>query len=105
MLTSKPPRKQTETAPHDSGQPAKPGPLGPRGHYLGQPHTRRHIRKLDFSDLTAQPREGGGYRDPIEVASEKTECILENHHPQPLAEEQRAELDQILQAAERELGS
>ena len=77
--------------------------VGPRGHFLGQRHTRRHIRKLDFSDLTAQPQEGGGYRDPIEVAREKTDWILENHHPEPLLDEQRSELDRILQAAEREL--
>jgi trimethylamine--corrinoid protein Co-methyltransferase len=77
--------------------------VGPRGHFLGQPHTRRHIRKLEFSDLTAQPRDGGGYRDPIEVAREKTDWILENHHPEPLSDEQRSELDRILQAAEQEL--
>jgi trimethylamine--corrinoid protein Co-methyltransferase len=77
--------------------------VGPRGHFLSQRHTRRHIRKLDFSDLIAQPQSGGGYRDPIEIAREKTDWILENHHPQPLADEQKAELDRILEAAEREL--
>jgi trimethylamine--corrinoid protein Co-methyltransferase len=77
--------------------------VGPRGHFLGQWHTRRHIRKFDFSDLTAQPQEGGGYRDPIEVAREKTDWILENHHPEPLAEEQQAELRRILGAAVGEL--
>ena len=77
--------------------------VGPRGHFLGQPHTRRHIRQLEFSELTAQPRDGGGYRDPIEVAREKTDWILENHHPAPLSDGQRSELDRILRAAEREL--
>jgi trimethylamine--corrinoid protein Co-methyltransferase len=77
--------------------------VGPRGHFLGQWHTRRHIRKLAFSDLTAQPRDGGGYRDPIRIAREKTDWILENHHPEPLGKEQMAELDRILRAAEREL--
>jgi trimethylamine--corrinoid protein Co-methyltransferase len=77
--------------------------VGPRGHFLGQRHTRRHIRKLEFSDLTAQPQDGDGYRDPIEVARERTDWILENHHPKPLTDVQRSELDRILQAAEREL--
>jgi trimethylamine--corrinoid protein Co-methyltransferase len=77
--------------------------VGPRGHFLGQRHTRDHISKLEFSDLTAQLKAGDGYRDPIEVAREKTDWILENHHPQPLEEAQRAELKRILQAAEREL--
>jgi trimethylamine--corrinoid protein Co-methyltransferase len=78
--------------------------VGPRGHFLFQDHTRNQYRNLEFSELTAQPKEGGGYRDPIEVAREKTDWILENHHPEPLADEQQAELDRILQTAERELG-
>jgi trimethylamine--corrinoid protein Co-methyltransferase len=78
--------------------------VGPRGHFLFQDHTRTQYRRLEFSELTAQPKEAGGYRDPIEVAREKTDWILENHHPEPLADEQQAELDRILQAAESELG-
>jgi trimethylamine--corrinoid protein Co-methyltransferase len=77
--------------------------VGPRGHFLGERHTRDHIGQLEFSDLTAQLREGGGYRDPIEVAREKTDWILENHHPEPLEEAQQAELTRILEAADREL--
>ncbi|MGD1996576.1 MAG: hypothetical protein PVH62_07365, partial [Anaerolineae bacterium] len=77
--------------------------VGPRGHFLRHPHTREHMRQRLFSELTAQIGEGGGYRDPIEVAREKTEWILENHRPVPLGEDQRTELTEILQAAEREL--
>jgi trimethylamine--corrinoid protein Co-methyltransferase len=78
--------------------------VGPRGHYLSQRHTRKHIRERVFSDLIAQPKEEGGYRDSIEVAHEKTDWILENHHPEPLAEAQQSELKRILQVAEVELG-
>jgi trimethylamine--corrinoid protein Co-methyltransferase len=78
--------------------------VGPRGHFLGQKHTRTHIRQTQFSDLVAQPAQGGGLRDPIEVAREKVEWIIENHIPEPLGETQQAELQRILQAAERELG-
>jgi trimethylamine--corrinoid protein Co-methyltransferase len=78
--------------------------VGPRGHFLRERHTRRHMRKLGYSELTAQPSPEGGYRDPLEVAREKTEWILENHHPEPLARVQQAELTRILRAAERELG-
>jgi trimethylamine--corrinoid protein Co-methyltransferase len=78
--------------------------VGPRGHFLRQEHTRTHLRQRWFSDLTAQPIKGGDYRDPIKVAREKTEWILENHHPEPLEEAQQAELTRILQAAEREFG-
>jgi trimethylamine--corrinoid protein Co-methyltransferase len=76
--------------------------VGPRGHFLGHRHTRDRIGQLEFSDLTAQLGEGG-YRDPIEVAREKTEWILESHHPEPLEEAQQAELRRILQAADQEL--
>ena len=78
--------------------------VGPRGHFLRHRHTRDHLCQRWYSDLTAQLGEGGGYRDPIEVAREKTAWILENHHPEPLEEAKQVELKRILQAAERELG-
>jgi trimethylamine--corrinoid protein Co-methyltransferase len=77
--------------------------VGSRGHYLGQRHTRDYMHKLDFSDVVHVPEKDGGYRDPLEVAREKTDWILENHHPEPLSEQQQAELTRILAAAEREL--
>jgi trimethylamine--corrinoid protein Co-methyltransferase len=78
--------------------------VGPRGHYLAHRHTRINMRRRQFSDLTGQPRQGGGYRDPLEVAREKVDWILENHHPQPLEEAQKEELTRILNAADREKG-
>jgi trimethylamine--corrinoid protein Co-methyltransferase len=78
--------------------------IGPRGHYLSHKHTRSAIRKLQFSELLDQPKEGGGFRDPIEVAYEKTKWILDNHRPEPLSDVQKAELSRILQTADRELG-
>jgi trimethylamine--corrinoid protein Co-methyltransferase len=78
--------------------------VGPRGHFLTQAHTRDHFRQQWFSDLRAQLGEGYRYRDPIEVAREKTDWILEHHHPQPLSAAQQAEIQRILQAAEQELG-
>jgi len=77
--------------------------VGPRGHFLRQRHTRDHMRKRQFSDLTAQPGGIERYRDPIEVAREKTDWILETHHPEPLEEAQQAELTRILQVADKEL--
>jgi len=79
--------------------------VGPRGHFLRQRHTRDEMRKRRFSDLTAQPGATARYRDPIEVAREKVDWILEHHHPEPLDEAQQTELNRILQAAERELGN
>jgi trimethylamine--corrinoid protein Co-methyltransferase len=79
--------------------------VGPRGHFLFQDHTRQKIRERQFSDITRQLGSDGTIRDPIEVAREKTDWILENHHPEPLAKEQMAELDRILAAAAQELES
>jgi trimethylamine--corrinoid protein Co-methyltransferase len=77
--------------------------VGPRGHFLSLRHTRTHLRQRQFSDIMRQPGPDGRMRDPIEVAREKTDWILENHHPAPLDEVQAAEFGRILAAAEREL--
>jgi trimethylamine---corrinoid protein Co-methyltransferase len=78
--------------------------VGPRGHFLAHRHTRINLRRRQFSELTAQPRPGGGYRDLLEVAREKVDWILSNHHPQALEEPQKDELTRILTAADREKG-
>ncbi|MGD2178031.1 MAG: trimethylamine methyltransferase family protein [Anaerolineae bacterium] len=77
--------------------------IGPRGHFLAHKHTREQMHKWELSELINRPDGKGGYRDPIEMAREKTEWILENHHPQPLEDAQQAELTRILGAAEDEL--
>jgi trimethylamine--corrinoid protein Co-methyltransferase len=77
--------------------------VGPRGHFLRERHTREYFRKLRFSDVLHVPVKDGKYRDPLDVALEKTNWILENHHPVPLSDEQQAELTKIIQAAEKEL--
>ena len=61
-----------------------------------------HLR--EFSDLISQPKEGGGYRDPIDVARETTDWILANHHPQPFTETQQSEFKRSHRAAEGEKG-
>jgi trimethylamine--corrinoid protein Co-methyltransferase len=77
--------------------------VGPRGHYLREKHTRDYFRKLDFSETLYIVDTGGSYRNPLEVAKEKTDWILGNHHPEPLSESQQSELTRIIEAAEREL--
>ena len=77
--------------------------VGPRGHFLRERHTREYFRKLDFSEIQYVPAKDGEYRDVLEVAREKTDWILENHHPEPLSPEQQKELSKIVSAAEKEL--
>ncbi len=76
--------------------------VGPRGHFLAQKHTRTHLRQRQFSELAAQPGPQGSFRDPLEVAREKTDWILANHHPLPLEPAQQIELRRILAAADQE---
>ncbi len=77
--------------------------VGPRGHFLRERHTREYFRKLDFSEIQYVPAKDGEYRDVLEVAREKTDWILENHHPEPLSDDQQKELSKIVKAAEKEL--
>lgn len=76
--------------------------VGPGGHFLGQKHTRKHLRALEFSSLTGQPDPEITYRDPLEVAREKAAEILENHHPEPLDAAKQNELQRILASAEND---
>lgn len=77
--------------------------VGPRGHFLRQRHTRDSMRRLRFSELTAQPAAGGSYVEPVEVARAKVKWILQNHQPEPLDPGQQAELRRIVQAADEEM--
>jgi hypothetical protein len=61
------------------------------------------LRRLLFSELTAQPAPQARYQDPITLAREKFKWITENHHPEPLQGEQQRELQRILAAADKEL--
>ena len=77
--------------------------VGPGGHYLGSKHTRKHLRTSFVPAITHQPAPGGGFRDPLEVARERAAWIDANHVPEPLPDDQKAELTRILAAADAEL--
>ena len=77
--------------------------VGPKGHYLNQPHTRENLRKFEFAERGLRVCEGDKGNKSIEFACEKTEWILENHHPQPLGEDKHKELKRILETADKEL--
>jgi trimethylamine--corrinoid protein Co-methyltransferase len=76
--------------------------VGPRGHFLRQRHTRENLRERIFSKMTVQPAQNGSLRDPIDVARQTVDWILENHHPQPLSDAQQKELMLILNLADHE---
>jgi len=78
--------------------------VGPRGHFLAQQHTRRHIRDFRFSDLLHTYGPDGDLCDPHELALETFKQILETHEPRPLPDQVQAELARILEAADGEAG-
>ena len=72
--------------------------VGPKGHYLNLPHTREHLRTLEFSEMVLSTL--GNEVDAIHFARDKTDWILENHVPEPLDDKQQAELRRIIRTAE-----
>jgi len=75
----------------------------PGGHFLGQKHTRKHMRTAMVRGVIHQLDEMGKYRQLEEYAREKTKWILDNHHPDPPPENVQKEIDRILAAADKEL--
>lgn len=77
--------------------------VGPGGQFLSQKHTRAHMRASFTRSIAYQLDEKNKYRDPLEVARERTRWIVENHRAEPLEGSQQKELARILAAADREL--
>jgi len=77
--------------------------VGPRGHYLAQKHTRRHLRDIWIPELT-HPRPSVD-RSPLPDirgrARARLDQILATHEPEPLETAAQAELQAILDAASR----
>jgi trimethylamine--corrinoid protein Co-methyltransferase len=78
--------------------------VGPGGHFLGQRHTRQHIRNSLVRGVTHELDANSKYRNPRDVACEQVKWILANHHPEPLEKTKQDELVRILAAADKELG-
>jgi len=76
--------------------------VGPGGHYLATRHTRRHLRDTVVAGLQHETGPDGEYRDPLAVARERVAAILADHHPEPLPDDKRVALDEVLAAADRE---
>ena len=78
--------------------------VGPGGHYLGQAHTRRHMKETVERSIGQEiAADGSHLRDAVEVARERGVDILENYAPEPLDEAKAAELRRITTAADAEL--
>jgi len=75
--------------------------VGPRGHFLREKHTRAHIRDFHYSPIFRQQDDKGNLRQPREVAIDEFKKIFDTHHPEPLPEDKRKELEKILASAEK----
>jgi trimethylamine--corrinoid protein Co-methyltransferase len=81
--------------------------VGPNGTYLGEKHTRAHMRQIwrpgvwDCTPYDAWLRDGK--RGALQNAEERAREILRTHAPEPLAADVRAELRRLVAAAEAEL--
>ena len=79
--------------------------VGPGGHFLGQAHTRRHMKETVERSIGQEIGPDGAHlRDAVEVARERGLDILENYAPEPLDADKAAELARICAAADAELG-
>jgi trimethylamine--corrinoid protein Co-methyltransferase len=79
--------------------------VGPRGHFLGQKHTRRHLRDIWIPGLTHPRPSGAGQGQPDIQRRAKAELdrILAEHVPEPLERAAQDELRALLEAARQEL--
>ena len=77
--------------------------VGPGGHFLAQPHTRRRLRETVRRSLAQAPAPGGGSRDPVELARERALDILTRYEPDPLPVTIAAQLDDIVAEADADL--
>ncbi|HJW76120.1 MAG TPA: trimethylamine methyltransferase family protein [Thermoleophilia bacterium] len=76
--------------------------VGPGGHFLGHQHTRRHMPAAIARSLAQEIGPDKRYRDAIEAARERALDILRHYEPEPLDEDRRKELAEILKAADDE---
>jgi trimethylamine--corrinoid protein Co-methyltransferase len=78
--------------------------VGPGGHFLAARHTRAHMKDAVLRGLAHQPADTGlGYRDPLDVARERTEAILTEYEPRRLPADLRAELAAVVAALDAEV--
>jgi trimethylamine--corrinoid protein Co-methyltransferase len=75
--------------------------VGPGGHFLAQPHTRRAMRSAVVRAVSQEISDDGQhYRDPVEVARERAFDILDHYAPEGLAGDVQGELRRVVAAAD-----
>ncbi|MBI5945174.1 MAG: trimethylamine methyltransferase family protein [Chloroflexi bacterium] len=78
--------------------------VGPGGHFLGQKHTRKHMRELfmpQFMDRRPYSEWETKKDDARDWALAKARRILKEHQPDPLDEKVSKEMDRIIKSVEK----
>ncbi|MFQ5921368.1 MAG: trimethylamine methyltransferase family protein [Anaerolineales bacterium] len=78
--------------------------VGSDGMYLAQKRTAKELPRLWPPSILFEKPElpEERYKDPVKVAHESVEWILENHEPAPLAKKVKQELRRIVDAADQD---
>lgn len=77
--------------------------VGPGNHFLGQKHTRKHMRELwlpKYMDRRPYSEWADKQDDAVDWATEEAKRILETHQPETLDRHQSAELQKIISSVE-----
>jgi len=79
--------------------------IGPGGHFLEEEHTLKHFKEIWYPKLINRDTYENWVRDGSkslgEVLNEKVKWILGNHKPEPLSEEVKGKIKEILKKAEK----
>jgi trimethylamine--corrinoid protein Co-methyltransferase len=77
--------------------------VGPHGDFLGTKHTKRHFREDWYPELldrrTFEAWSADGSKTLRQRARERVDEILESHQPQPLPDDVRRGVDEVLERA------
>jgi trimethylamine--corrinoid protein Co-methyltransferase len=79
--------------------------VGPSGHFLGQKHTKKHMRDVympQFMDRRSYNEWELKKDGPRDWALEEARRILATHRPEPLDENTSQELSKIISTVESE---
>jgi trimethylamine--corrinoid protein Co-methyltransferase len=81
--------------------------VGPGGHFLGQKHTRRHVRDICIPPFShpEDAQAGESSEDMLSRARERVERILAEHMPEPIEAAQKRALNELLEAAAEDIGT
>jgi trimethylamine--corrinoid protein Co-methyltransferase len=77
--------------------------VGPGNHFLGQKHTRKHMRELwlpKYMDRRPYSEWLEKQDGAVDWATEEAKRILETHRPEPLDPQLSAELEKIISSLE-----